>query len=61
MINSPDLRPIQQSIYHYMGFFGLDWGLLTASASAAIVPVLIIFSFLSKLLVSGLTQGSVKE
>jgi ABC-type glycerol-3-phosphate transport system permease component len=61
MINSPDLRPIQQSIYHYMGFFGLDWGLLTASASAAIIPVLIIFSFLSKLLVAGLTQGSVKE
>ncbi|MDR0719608.1 MAG: carbohydrate ABC transporter permease [Treponema sp.] len=60
MINSSNLRPVQQSIYHHMGFFGLDWGLLTASTSLAVIPTIIIFSFLSKLLVSGLTQGSVK-
>jgi len=60
MINSAELRPLQLTIYHYMGFFGLDWGLLTASAIFAVIPTLIIFTFLGKLLVSGLTQGSVK-
>lgn len=60
MINSPSLRPIQQSIYYYMGFFGLDWGALTAAATIAVVPVLLIFAFLGKFLVSGLTNGAVK-
>jgi multiple sugar transport system permease protein len=60
MIDSAELRSLQLTIYHYMGFFGLDWGLLTASAIFAVIPTLIIFTFLGKLLVSGLTQGSVK-
>jgi ABC-type glycerol-3-phosphate transport system permease component len=60
MVDSPNLRPIQLSIYNYLGFFGREWGPLTASATIAIIPILIIFTFLSKLLISGLTQGSVK-
>lgn len=60
MMNSPSLMPVQVSIYNYLGFFGQEWGPLTASASLAIIPSLIVFSFLGKLLVSGLTQGSVK-
>lgn len=60
MINSPSLRPIQQSVYYYMGFFGLDWGALTAAATIAVVPTVIIFTFLGRYLVSGLTSGAVK-
>ena len=60
MINSTELRPIQLAIYHNMGFFGTNWGPLTASATFAIIPVLIVFTFLGKFLVSGLMQGSVK-
>ncbi len=60
MINSPELRPVQQSIYYYMGFFGLDWGALTAAATVTVVPVLLIFTFLGRFLVSGLTSGAVK-
>ena len=60
MINSTELRPVQLAIYHYMGFFGTNWGPLTAAATFAILPVLIVFSILGKFLVSGLMQGSVK-
>lgn len=60
MINSSNLRPVQLSIYHYMGFFGLNWGPLTASTTLAIVPILIVFTILGRYLVSGLMQGSVK-
>lgn len=60
MINSPNLRPVQLSIYHYMGFFGLNWGPLTAAATFAIVPILIVFSILGRHLVSGIMQGSIK-
>lgn len=60
MMDSPQLMPVQVAIYNYLGFFGQEWGPLTAASSLAIVPTIIIFSFLGKMLVSGLTQGSVK-
>lgn len=60
MINTSGLRTVQQSIYNYMGFFGLDWGLLTASTTLAVIPTLLIFCFLGKYMVSGVTAGSVK-
>lgn len=61
LVNSQKLYPIQVSIYNYIGYFGREWGPLTASATIAVVPILIVFSLLGKLLISGLTAGSVKE
>lgn len=61
MVNSSDFYPIQVSIYNYIGFFGQEWGPLTAAATVAVVPILLVFSFLGKFLVSGLTAGAVKE
>ena len=60
MINNPALRPVQLAIYQYMGFFGQQWGPLTAAASIAIIPTLILFSFLGRVMISGFTQGAVK-
>ncbi len=60
MVNSPNLKTIQMAIYDYLGYFGQDWGPLTASATIAIIPILIIFAFLGRMLVSGLTAGAVK-
>ena len=61
LVNSQKLYPIQVSIYNYIGYFGREWGPLTAAASLAVVPVLIVFTCLGKLLISGLTLGAVKE
>ena len=60
MIDSPNLRSIQLVIYYFRGFFGTDWGGLMASAMVAVLPILLVFSVLGKLMVSGLTQGAVK-
>ncbi|MBX3532593.1 MAG: carbohydrate ABC transporter permease [Rhizobiaceae bacterium] len=60
MVDSPGLRPVQPAIYNFIGFFGREWGPLTASATLAIVPILIAFALLGRLIVSGLTKGSVK-
>jgi multiple sugar transport system permease protein len=57
---SGNLKAIQQSIYEYMGYFGIEWGRLTASATLAILPILIAFTFAGRQLVSGLTAGAVK-
>lgn len=61
LVSTPALYPVQVSIYSYLGYFGVEWGALTAAATAAVVPTLIVFTFLGKLLISGLTAGSVKE
>ena len=61
LVSSSYLYPIQVSIYNYMGFYGRQWGPLTAAATAAVIPTLIVFTFLGRLLISGLTSGSVKD
>lgn len=61
MVNSPNLRPVQLAIYNYLGYFGREWGPLTASATFALVPIIIVFVRLGRLLISGLTSGSVKS
>lgn len=60
MVDSPGLRTVQPAIYSFIGFFGREWGPLTASATLAILPILIIFALFGRLMVSGLTKGSVK-
>ncbi|MGN6466442.1 MAG: carbohydrate ABC transporter permease [Rhizobiaceae bacterium] len=60
MVDSPTLRPIQPAIYNFIGYFGREWGPLTASATLSILPIIVIFALLGRLIVSGLTQGSVK-
>lgn len=60
MVDDPALRPIQPAIYNFIGYFGREWGPLTASATLSILPIVVIFALLGRLIVSGLTQGSVK-
>lgn len=60
MVNGQALKTIQMAIYDYLGYFGQEWGPLTASATVAILPILLVFTFLGKQLVSGLTAGAVK-
>jgi multiple sugar transport system permease protein len=61
MVESPQFRPLQVAIYQFIGFFGRDWGPLTAAATLAIIPVLFVYLVLGSLMVSGLTHGAVKH
>ena len=60
MVNDTSLKNIQMAIYDYIGFFGQEWGPLCAATTVAIIPILLVFTFLGKQLVSGLTAGAVK-
>lgn len=54
-------KTIQVGIAELMGSLGAqNWGGLMASGVIAILPVVIIFSAIQKLLIEGLTAGSVK-
>jgi ABC-type glycerol-3-phosphate transport system permease component len=61
LVSSTAFYPIQVSIYTYLGYFGREWGPLMASSILAMIPILIVFTFMSRLLISGLTAGAVKE
>ncbi len=60
MVDAPSLKPVQPMIYSFIGFFGREWGPLTASATLAILPILLAFAILGRHIVSGLTKGAVK-
>jgi multiple sugar transport system permease protein len=60
MVDDPALKPVQPVIYGFIGYFGREWGPLTAAATIAIAPILVIFAVFGRLMVSGLTKGSVK-
>jgi multiple sugar transport system permease protein len=60
MVDSGDLKPIQPLLYQYIGFFGREWGPLTAGATIAIIPIFLIYALFGRLLISGLTRGATK-
>lgn len=60
MVDAPELKPVQPLIYAFIGFFGREWGPLTASAILAIVPIIIVFALFGRLMVAGMIKGSVK-
>ncbi len=53
-------RPITAGIFNFMGQYGTKWSFLTAFAVVTIIPVAIIFIFMQKYIISGLTSGAVK-
>lgn len=60
MVDAADLKPIQPLLYQYIGFFGREWGPLTAAATIAVLPIFFIYALFGRLLISGLTRGATK-
>jgi multiple sugar transport system permease protein len=60
MVDAPELKPVQPMIYSFIGFFGREWGPLTAAAMLGILPILLAFAILGRHIVAGLTKGAVK-
>lgn len=54
-------RPITAGIFNFMGQYGTKWSYLSAFAIVAIIPVVLIFIFMQKYIISGMTSGAVKE
>ena len=60
LIVSDARRTIPVGFAGIIGQYQIDWGLLLAGATAAIVPVVALFAFIGRWFVSGLTEGAVK-
>ncbi len=60
MFTTSDNRTLPVSLASLVGEYDLRWDIISAGAVAAMVPVVIMFMFVQKNLVAGLTAGSVK-
>ncbi|MFF8281987.1 carbohydrate ABC transporter permease [Streptomyces albus] len=56
----PESQPLTVGINNFIGAYTVQWNYLFAASVVAIVPVIILFAFIERHVVSGLTAGSVK-
>ncbi len=61
LISGGLLKPITVGINIFYGFNFIKWQYLFATSIFAAIPVVILFLFIEKHLVSGLTSGGVKD
>ena len=60
-ISSTKLKTIQTGLLFFEDEFGTkDWGAIFASVSICVVPMLIMYLFLNKKVIEGMTSGAVK-
>jgi multiple sugar transport system permease protein/raffinose/stachyose/melibiose transport system permease protein len=59
-INSDSLRTLSVGLNTLLGLYYFDYGLLTAASIIMIIPVLILFLCIQRMIVSGLSAGAVK-
>ncbi len=60
MVSAEEAKTLPVAIYGYLGFYGRDWGPLTAAAMLSIVPVIAVFVAFQRYFLSGMTGGGVK-
>ena len=58
---SPNMRPLTANIYKFQSAYGTKWNCIMAYGTILVTPVVLMFVFLQKYIVGGLTAGAVKE
>lgn len=53
-------RPITAGMFNFLGQYGTKWSYLTAFAVVTIIPVALIFIFMQKYIIDGMTSGAIK-
>lgn len=59
-VNKETVRPIVSLLNEISSQYGTDFGLMATAVSLTVVPVLIVYLFISKYIEKGLTEGAVK-
>lgn len=61
LISRPEKQTIQTALIMFNGSYGqVDWGPLFAAMAIAVIPTLVIYLFLSKFMIRGMTAGAIK-
>lgn len=56
-----EMRPLTANIYKFQNAYGTKWNCIMAYGTILVIPVVLMFIFLQKYIVGGLTAGAVKE
>lgn len=59
-LNNTNYWPMTLAVYNFFGQYQQDWNLVSADIMLTVLPVLIIYLFGQRFILSGLTAGSVK-
>ena len=59
-IQDPALRPLQPAIFALVGRYSTNWPALAGALTISILPIIILYIFMQKQFVAGLTAGAVK-
>lgn len=59
-ISNPALRTLSTGLYTYMGQFSSRWNLLSASIVLVAMPMVILYLFLQKYIIEGISAGAIK-
>lgn len=60
MLTKQSMRTLPLTIYDFMGMYESDWTLLCACIVLVILPIIIMYCFLQKNIINGVTAGAVK-
>lgn len=58
---SAAMRPLTANIHKFLDAYGTKWNYIMAYGMILVLPVIILFVFMQKYIVGGLTSGAVKE
>ncbi|MCP4684130.1 MAG: carbohydrate ABC transporter permease [bacterium] len=61
LTSSDSLRTLPVALALYQGHQAIDWQHLMAGSAVAVLPVLVIFLFMQRQIVSGITAGAMKQ
>ena len=59
-LTNSELYPITRGLIVFEGVYGSDWPKLAAAVLMLMLPMLVLFMFLQRYIIAGLTEGSVK-
>ena len=60
VLTSKDVQTIPIALQNMVGQYQIEWGLLTAGGVVSAIPVSVLFFFIQKQLITGMTAGAVK-
>jgi multiple sugar transport system permease protein len=60
MLTNKNVRTIPVALQNMVGEYKIDWGLLNAGGVVSAIPVIVLFFFIQRQLISGMTSGAVK-
>jgi multiple sugar transport system permease protein len=59
-INSEGLKTVPVGLLMFISKFNVNWGQMMAATTLALIPIAVMFGFIQRYLVQGLTMGAVK-